>query len=80
MYEQRYPARGFMKNDPRLERNEQDFLNGDSTSDEETLVQTNSRSLMDLSPSKIKEMKEMIRQEKRREKLKYLREYKKSDS
>lgn len=69
-----------MKNDPRLERNEQDFLNGDSTSDEETLVQTNSRSLMDLSPSKIKEMKEMIRQEKRREKLKYLREYKKSDS
>lgn len=35
---------------------------------------------MDLSPSKIKEMKEMIRQEKRREKLKYLREYKKSDS
>ena len=69
-----------MKNDPRLERNETTFLNGDSTSEEETIVQTNSRSLMDLSPSKIKEMKEMIRQEKRREKLKYLREYKKSDS
>jgi len=69
-----------MKNDPRLERNEQSFLNGDSTSEEETIVQTNSKSLLDLSPSKIKEMKEMIRQEKRREKLKYLREYKKSDS
>ena len=70
-----------MANDPRLERNaNQSFLNADSLSSEEPIVETNTKDIVDLSPSKIKEMKEMIRQEKLREKLKYLREYKKSDS
>ena len=83
MYEQRFPARGFLFNDPRLERHNSgdssDFAHLDIP-EKDPFFTTNSAHVANLSSQDMKDLFEQQRKETEVFKRSYMKELPKNDS